>query len=150
MSHSGYIDQTVEKLESFGWTIDLINLNIPQFSMHVDYDSKRLMLNCPKAYHTSLLLDHVLSNQSVEEESLTKDQCVVRGSYVYSFIGLEVFEYVNPKYPDHTSFKNLVLTGMPVSMYTGEFMPVLNSDPLEENLHISVEGDANIQTESQA
>lgn len=123
MSHSGNIEQTVEKLTSLGWTFDLMNFKIPQFSMHVNYDSKRLVLNCPKAYHTSLLLDHVLSIQSVEEEALTKDQCVARGSYVYSFIGLEVFEYLSPTNPEHTSFKNLVLTGMPVSMYTGEFMP---------------------------
>lgn len=146
MSHSGNIEQSVEKLEALGWNVDLMNFKIPQFSMHVNYDSKHLILNCPKAYHTSLLLNHVLDVQSVEEESLTKDQCVVRGTYVYSFIGLEVFEYLNPKDPNHKSFKNLVLTGMPSSMYTGEFMPEDNKVELTENVHINVEGDANIQT----
>lgn len=150
MSHSGNIEQSIKKLEALGWTIDLMNFKIPQFSMHVNYEAKKLAINCPKAYHTSLMLAHVEDIQSTVEESLTQDKCSVRGSYVYSFIGLEVFEYEKPKHPEHTSFKNLVLTGMPVSMYTGEFMPEDKKVELTENVHINVEGDANIQTESQA
>lgn len=148
MSHSGNIEQSVNKLEALGWSIDLMNFKIPQFSMHVDYGAKKLAINCPKAYHTSLMLSHVEDIQSTVEESLTQDKCSVRGSYVYSFIGLEVFEYEAPRHPEHTSFKNLVLTGMPVSMYTGEFMPEDAQVELTENVHIDVEGDSNIQTES--
>lgn len=123
MSHSGNIEQSIKKLEALGWTMDLMNFRIPQFSMHVDYEAKKLAINCPKAYHTSLLLAHVEDIQSTVQEATTEYKCSVRGSYVYSFIGLEVYEYENPPNPEHPTFKNLVLTGMPISMYTGEFMP---------------------------
>lgn len=115
--------------------------------MHVDYDNKKLTINCPKAYHTAAMLDHVKDIVGVSEESLSKQECFVRGSYVYSFVGVEVFEYTKPEDPDHTMFRNLMLTGVAKSVYAGEFMPEDNKVELTENLHINVEGDADIQTQ---
>jgi hypothetical protein len=122
--------------------------------MHVDYDNKRLMINCPKAYHTSLMLDHVLDIISTEHEALTGDECCVEGSYVYSFIGVEVYRYAEPSAHRYPSFKNYMLTGMPLSMFTGEFMPEETTIELTESideqsdratLHIEVEGDVSTQ-----
>lgn len=143
MSHSGNIENALTKLAALGWTCAMHNYKLPQFSMHVDYDNKRLAINCPKAYHTAQMLDHVHSVATVDAESLSGQKCVVRGAYVYSFIGLEIFEYTSPNSGDHTAFANLVLTGMPQSMYTGEFMPEAEDRAV---MHIEVEGDVNIET----
>lgn len=132
MSHSGKIEETSSKLHALGWALNFHNFKIQQFTMHVDYDKKQLTINCPKAYHASLMLDHVLDIVSVEAESLSEQKCRVSGAYVYYFIGLEVFVYEQPTNPDHPSFKNLVLTGMPLSMFTGEFMPNMKLDELTE------------------
>lgn len=143
MSHSGRIENALTKLNALGWTCEVHNFKIPQFSMHVDYDNKRLAINCPKAYHTAQMLDHVHDITTVETESLSGQKCVVRGAYVYSFVGLEVFEYTSPNSGDHKAFANLVLTGMPRSMYTGEFFPESEDRAV---MHIEVEGDVNVQT----
>lgn len=132
MSYSGKIEQLVEDLGKSGWQCNLHNFKIPQFSMHVDYDSKKLTINCPKAYHAAVMLAHVADIVLVEREALSNQKCRAVGSYVYSYIGLEIFEYENPEDPDHKSFNNLVLTGMPLSMFTGEFMPEDNAVELAE------------------
>lgn len=146
MTQSGRIENSLKALAALGWSCDVYNFKIPQFSMHVDYDNKRLAINCPKAYHTAQMLDHVHDITTVETESLSEQKCVVRGAYVYSFIGLEVFEYTNPIDPEHPAFANLVLTGMPRSMYTGEFMPEDVKYELTSDIHTNAESDANVET----
>lgn len=154
MPYSGKIEETSSKLNALGWALNFHNWKIQQFSMHVDYDSKQLTINCPKAYHASLMLDHVLDIVNVEQESLSNQKCRVSGAYVYYFIGLEVFTYEEPTHTDHPSFRNLVLTGMPLVMFSGEFMPNLTLDEPTELpeqtdrsvMHIEVEGDVSIQT----
>lgn len=146
MSHSGQIENSLTALAALGWICDVHNYKIQQFSMHVDYNNKRLAINCPKAFHTAQMLNHVHDIATAETESLSKQKCVVRGSYVYSFVALEVFEYTNPIDPEHPAFVNLVLTGMPRNMYTGEFMPEDIKVELTDDVHIKAEGDVNVET----
>ena len=49
-----------EMLQAAGWSVDLYDRDIAEFSTFVDYDAKVLRNNNPKAFHTQHAMDQIL------------------------------------------------------------------------------------------